>query len=250
MKGHLRSLATLVLLASTQATALTDNVKQELMFITKPWAVTHLNELNTDCLWTRGDNGYLNSEASASDGTGVCWDISAVKQAEKLDKDKKLVWHNPPRFDYEYGDKNKCYYRVDKENGLVDLRYGDDAITSGADQCNSEEAKNAALNLATRVEKKVEFDGYTATKNNILGSVTLACFTGGIDSDSRVVSNEERSRRYAELLNLYEGDEINTRRIRNAFNFANLNLRDRYPLDTMGEYRASICNAMVLNGKL
>ncbi len=250
MKGHLRSLATLLMLASMQAVALSDNVKEELIFVEKPWAVVHLNELDIDCLWTKGETGNLQSEAMGPDGKGVCWNMKALKKAEKLDKDKKLVWHNPPRFEYEFGDKNKCYYRVDKTIGLVDLRLGDNINEAEDAECRKETSKLNALRLATKIKKEVHFDGYIATKENILGSVVLACYIGSINSDNKRIPNDERIRRYNAIMSLYEGDEKNTRRIETAFNFANTNLRDRYPLDTNGRYVGSICNKMVQKGKI
>ena len=100
-------------------------------------------------------------------------------------------------------------------------------------------------------EKKVEFGGYIATRNNLLGSVVLACYTGSLDSNGMLyVSKEEQENRYRALLGLYEGEPASAKRITNAFNFARRNLSDRYPLDTMGRYRASVCDQMVKKGKL
>ena len=64
------------------------------------------------------------------------------------------------------------------------------------------------------------------------------------------VSKEEQSDRYKALLGLYEGEPANVKRISNAYNFARRNLSDRYPLDTMGQYRAGVCDQMVTKGKL
>lgn len=100
-------------------------------------------------------------------------------------------------------------------------------------------------------EKRVEFGGYVATKKNLLGSVVLACYTGSLDSSGMLnVSKDEQQDRYKALLGLYEGEPASAKRITNAFNFARRNLSDRYPLDTMGQYRASVCDQMVTKGKL
>lgn len=64
------------------------------------------------------------------------------------------------------------------------------------------------------------------------------------------VSKDEQADRYKALLGLYEGEPASAKRITNAFNFAQRNLSDRYPLDTMGQYRASVCDQMVMKGKL
>lgn len=100
-------------------------------------------------------------------------------------------------------------------------------------------------------EKKVEFGGYVATRKNLLGSIVLACYTGSLDRNGMLyVSKEEQADRYKALLGLYEGEPASAKRITNAFNFARRNLSDRYPLDTMGQYRASVCDQMVTKGKL
>ncbi len=239
----------LLFLILSKSFAFTDLANNEILYLEQPYTITHLSHLNLDCVWTRTKGGALQSEALGPDGSGACWDASSVALANKLDKEKKLVWHNPPVFDYEYGDKDKCYYRVDKANGLVQLLFGN-ISESEANECRLISNKNKALQLATKVRKVVSFGGYTATQDNILGSVLLACYTGSIDSDSTLVSPQERIQRYKALLSLYEGDPEYLRRINHAFSFAELNLRDRYPLDTRGQYRASVCEQMIYKGKL
>ncbi|WP_169316081.1 hypothetical protein, partial [Pseudomonas agarici] len=81
--------------------------------------------------------------------------------------------------------------------------------------------------------EKVEFGGFVATREDILTSVLLACYTGSLDSDDKWIPREEQAKRYKDLLGLYEGDAPKTKRITNAFNFARSNLSSRYPLDTM-----------------
>lgn len=99
--------------------------------------------------------------------------------------------------------------------------------------------------------ERVEFGGWVATRKNLLGSIVLACYTGSLDSNGMLhVSKQEQIERYKALLGLYEGDPASAKRITDAFNFARLNLSDRYPLDTMGQYRASVCDQMVTKGKL
>lgn len=234
---------------STNIFAYAPGAENVIKYLDEPFTVTHLKELNVDCVWTRNENGYLENRNGGFEGTGVCWDIKATEQLDALEKAGKLVWHKPLAFDYEYGDKNKCYYRVDKASGIVDLLFGD-VNEKESEECRKEENQKKALNLATKIKKEVRFGGYIATQDNILGSVILACYSGSIDSDSRLVSNDERTRRYKALLSLYEGDKKNTQRITNAFNFANNNLRDRYPLDTEGRYRARVCDEMLRKGKL
>ncbi|KAB0489685.1 hypothetical protein [Pseudomonas vancouverensis] len=99
-------------------------------------------------------------------------------------------------------------------------------------------------------ERRVEFGGYVATKNNLLGSVLLACYTGSLDSDGLLVSKEEQENRYMALLGLYEGEPSSIKKVTNAYSFARRNLSDRYPLDTRGQYRAAVCDQMVKKGKL
>lgn len=247
MKSYLAALTFLII---TPAIAFSENANNEILYLDKPYAITHLSNFDIDCVWTKDEQGRLNSEALGPDSSGVCWDEKAVDQVERLEKERKLIWYDPPRFDYEYGNKDKCYYRVDKKSGLVKFMLGDDVTEAEADECRKESNKEKALSLATKVEKEVEFGGYVATKNNILGSVVLACYTGSLDSDGMLVSKEEQANRYRELLGLYEGDSLNIKRINNAFNFARRNLSDRYPLDTRGHYRADVCDQMVLKGKL
>ena len=110
------------------------------------------------------------------------------------------------------------------------------------------ESKRGESNAA---ENKVSFGGYVTTKKDIIGSLVLACYTGSLDSGGTLyVSKEEQANRYKVLLGLYEGDATNTKRITNAYNFARRNLSDRYPLDTRGQYRAGVCDQMVMKGKL
>ncbi|MCK8669198.1 hypothetical protein M1M11_30420 [Pseudomonas azerbaijanoccidens] len=105
--------------------------------------------------------------------------------------------------------------------------------------------------LASGAGKKVEFGGYVATKKDIFGSVLLACYTGSLDREGMLyVSKEEQANRYKALLDLYEGEPSSIKRITNAYNFARRNLSDRYPLDTQGQYRAGVCDQMVVQGKL
>lgn len=134
---------------------------------------------------------------------------------------------------------------------LEDSRLGDlrTQVLKLTDAYNAKEIADRRVK-ATKMEKTVEFGGYVASKNNILGSVVLACYTGSLDSDGMLVSKEEQTNRYKQLVGLYEGDNVNIKRINNAFNFARKNLSDRYPLDTRGRYRADVCDQMVFKGKL
>lgn len=247
MKSYLSAM---VFLMAAPSFAASLNDSSEILGLDKPYTVTHLTFLDVDCVWTRDEKGRLKSEANGPNGSGVCFDEKAVAQVEKMDRENKLVWHEPPSFDYEYGDKNKCYYRVDKKGGFVDYEIGN--VTQAEwDECVKKASKEKALNLATKVEKRVEFGGYVATKKNLLGSIVLACYTGSLDSDGMLyVSKEEQADRYKALLDLYEGEPVSAKRIANAFNFARRTLSDRYPLDTMGQYRASVCDQMVTKGKL
>lgn len=106
-------------------------------------------------------------------------------------------------------------------------------------------------NKSREPTEKVEFGGWVATRGNLLGSVVLACYTGSSDSGGAMsLSKEEQANRYKALLGLYEGAPSSMKRITNAYNFARRNLSDRYPLDTMGQYRAGVCDQMVMKGKL
>ena len=152
MKGYAYSLSILTLLVSAPALSLSDTIKNELMYVDKPWTITHLDDLQMDCLWTRDDAGRLHSEAMGPDGSGMCYDAKADDQVNKLDKENKLVWHNPPRFDHEYGDKNKCYYRVDKTIGLVQLQFGNGDVSEAEEkECKSQNSIDRALKNATPV---------------------------------------------------------------------------------------------------
>lgn len=215
MKGHLRSLPTLVLLASTQAMALTDNAKSAIVFIDKPYTITHLDKLNVDCVWTRGDNGYLNSEASAPDGTGVCWDISAVKQVEKLDKEGKLEWHNPPEFTHEYGDKNTCYYRVDKVGGFVDFRYGDNAV----EQCGDENLKAKALKNATPI-KQQQPERNVSDFEKLIRAQINACYAGAKGTATGDWSTYMI--KYATITDQFKGNGGAISRIGRAFDYGKM----------------------------
>ncbi|WP_321150945.1 hypothetical protein [Aeromonas jandaei] len=232
------------------ALAYSENAIDQIITLDKPYAITHISSYDIDCVWTKDAEGRLHSEAMGPDGPGLCWDEKSFDQVALLDQEKKLIWHAPPNFDYEYGDENKCYYKVDKKGGFVDFRVGDNATEKEAYECRKKSNKDKALSLATPVEKKVEFGGYVATKRNIHGSVALACYTGSLDSDGVLLSKDEQEKRYQKLLDLYADDIPNTQRIKNAFSFARTNLSDKYPLDTLGRYRASVCDQMVIKGEL
>lgn len=101
------------------------------------------------------------------------------------------------------------------------------------------------------VINKVEFGGFVATREDILTSVLLACYTGSLDSGGwPSISTQERTNRYKALLSLHDDSPASMQRITNAYNFALKNLSDRYPLDTMAKYRGSVCDQMVMKGKL
>lgn len=243
-------LSFLVFFISAQTFALSESAKDQVRLLDKPYAITHISSLDTDCVWTKGDKGRLVSEASGPYGSGVCWHESAVKEAESLNYQGSLTWHEAPVFDYEYGNKNKCYYEVDKKNGIVRLLFGDNVTEREAEECRRPESEVKAIALASLIERKVEFGGYVARKNNLLGSLTLACYTGSLDTNNIMVSEAERMRRYRAILDLYKDDKSSASRITRAFEFASKNLSNRYPLDTRGQYRVAVCDQMVVNGKL
>ncbi|MDD2108955.1 hypothetical protein [Pseudomonas asiatica] len=118
----------------------------------------------------------------------------------------------------------------------------------------SDEAKENARQFQLEQEKKlnpkVEFGGFVATRKDIITSVLLACYTGSLDSDDKWIPREEQAKRYKDLLGLYEGDAKNLNRVSNAYDFARRNLSNRYPLDTMARFRGSVCDQMVMKGKL
>ncbi|QXG78623.1 hypothetical protein [Klebsiella phage BUCT_47333] len=58
----------------------------------KPYAITILKKYDVACVWTRNEYGNLSSENAAYEGTGVCWDATALADAEKKDKEGKLKW--------------------------------------------------------------------------------------------------------------------------------------------------------------
>ncbi len=79
----------------------------------KPYAVTILKKYQIKCVWTRGDHGYLQNENSALEGTGVCWDIKALHEAEKLDKEGLLTWNYPASsslVEFFTDINNACFY--------------------------------------------------------------------------------------------------------------------------------------------
>lgn len=207
------SVVALTFLISTQVLAYSDNVNTEIMLLDKPYTITHLKDLGMDCVWTRGDKGYLNSEAMPPDGPGMCWDGKAIDQAEKLDKERKLVWHNPPSFDYEYGDKNKCYYRVDKTYGFVDSRVGNNVTGKEADACGTEAAKATALKLATKVKKEAE--------PSDIQKLTLAQINGCYAGLHGTLKGDwpTQMTNYAKAISQYTGNGGAIDRISRAFNY-------------------------------
>ncbi len=113
-----------------------------------------------------------------------------------------------------------------------------------------QEAERKKKGLGEKVNK-VEFGGFVAAREDILTSVLLACYTGSLDSGGwPSISTQERTSRYKALLSLHDDSPASMQRITNAYNFALKNLSDRYPLDTMAKYRGSVCDQMVMKGKL
>jgi hypothetical protein len=255
MMKHL--LAVVPFLMATHAHAYSDDADSRIAHLDKPYAVTHLRSPDVDCVWTISENGDLHNESIAHDVPGACFTAETAALVVSLRKAGKLVWNAPPALNYEYGDESGCYYLIDKAAGIVATMIGNAA---GIDEeaCRKDSARAKALKLAVKIErmpvikddKKVDIGGYLATKENILGSVLLACYTGSLDSDDRIVSNNERVRRFTELLDLYKDDNSGRIRVANAFDFADRNLRDRYLLDTEGRYRSVVCEQMVKKGKL
>lgn len=97
MKSYLAALSFLII---TPAFAFSENANNEILYLNKPYTITHLSSFDIDCVWTKDEQGRLRSEAGGPDGSGVCWDEKAVDQVERLDKEKKLIWRDPPKFDY------------------------------------------------------------------------------------------------------------------------------------------------------
>ncbi|AXF64449.1 hypothetical protein [Leclercia sp. W17] len=77
----------------------------------RPYAVTVNKDYDIRCIWTKDDNGYLQSENTANEGTGICWDKKAVDEAEKLNESGKLKWITPVPIAEFYTDlHNACFY--------------------------------------------------------------------------------------------------------------------------------------------
>ncbi|WP_165663890.1 hypothetical protein [Metapseudomonas otitidis] len=241
--------ALLLFFTSVQAFGFSESAKDQIKFLERPFAITHISSLDLDCVWTKDDKGHLVSEAIGPYASGVCWHEDNVDEARRLESQGKLTWYKAPVFDHEYGDKKKCYYEVDKENGIARLLLGDDVTDSEAEECRNSESEAKAIALASLIDKKVEIGGYVARKTDLLGSLALACYTGSLDTNDLQVSGKERMRRYRAILDLYEGDKSSARRVTRAFEFASKNLSNRYPLDTRGQYRVSVCDQMVANRK-
>lgn len=242
--------ACVLIVTSVQAFALSESAKEQIIFLDKPYAITHISSPDIDCVWTKDDRGHLVSEASGPYASGVCWHENAVSEARSLDDRGKLTWYEAPVFDHEYGNKNKCYYEIDKKNGIARLLFGDDVSEKESEECRRPENQAQAVALASPIEKKLEFGGYVARNTDLLGSLVLACYTGSLDTNNLMVPEEERARRYKALLDLHADDKLSANRIIKAFEFASRNLRDRFPLDTRGHYRVAICDQMAVSGKL
>lgn len=92
-------LSVFVFLVISANSAFAEVLEDELMFVDGPYAVTHLSELDVDCVWTKDAKGNIRSEASGPKGNGVCWSQKAVDQVSALDKDGKLTWRNHHKAD-------------------------------------------------------------------------------------------------------------------------------------------------------
>jgi len=89
-----KMIATLgIALCSANTFAYTQGAENVIKYLDEPYAVTHLEDLNVDCVWTKNENGDLENQNAGFEGTGVCWDVRAKEQLDALDKAGKLVWH-------------------------------------------------------------------------------------------------------------------------------------------------------------
>lgn len=179
----------------SQALAYTENANDQISFLDKPYTVTHLSKFKLDCVWTKDEQGRIQSEAMGPDGPGACWSQSSVDQVQKLNKEGKLVWHKP---------KNEP------------------EIT------------------------QVNINGYIATKDNIIGSVALACYAGSMNRSQ----NKDRVMMYLKLIDLHKGDAYSLKRISRAYDLARSNMADRIIGDNMGYQKVKICDQMVIDGYL
>ncbi|WP_368893235.1 hypothetical protein [Kluyvera ascorbata] len=90
-----------------------DSLSEIINSLKEPYAVTQLEFAPVQCVWTRNEYGKLQNENSALEGTGLCWDIKAIRQAEALEQNGKLKWVNQAQKNNAqlYTDiHNACFY--------------------------------------------------------------------------------------------------------------------------------------------
>lgn len=88
--------------------------------LNKPYAVTKAPDSGVRCVWTKGENGYLQSENFANEGTSLCWSKEALSYAEEMNNNGSLQWLKAvaPPAEFFTDLHNACFYGyMGKETG-------------------------------------------------------------------------------------------------------------------------------------
>ncbi|WBT59297.1 hypothetical protein [Kosakonia oryzendophytica] len=101
-----------ILLLSFSASTRADTFKEIIKDLNKPYAVTEHKQTGVRCVWTKGENGYLQSENFGNEGTGLCWSKESLDDAQSRDRNGSLKWNHGKSSPKEFFTDlhNACFY--------------------------------------------------------------------------------------------------------------------------------------------
>ncbi|WP_024551874.1 hypothetical protein ACP26C_13775 [Franconibacter helveticus 513] len=100
-----------VMLAFSQY-SLADSFDEIIKGLDKPYAVTIHKQTGVRCVWTKNENGFLESENFGNEGTGLCWSKESLDDAKSMDRHGSLKWNRGKSLPKEFITDiyNSCFY--------------------------------------------------------------------------------------------------------------------------------------------
>jgi len=99
-------------LLSISSSVKADSFNEIIKDLKKPYAVTKAPNSDVRCVWTKGDNGYLQNENFGNEGTSLCWSRDALNNAEEMERNGTLHWVDATTSptDFFTDLHNACFY--------------------------------------------------------------------------------------------------------------------------------------------
>ena len=101
-----------MLMITFSASIKADSFEEIIKDLDTPYAVTEHKQSGVRCVWTQGENGYLQSENFGNEGTGLCWSNESLDDAQSKDRRGSLKWNrgkDSPK-DFFMDIYNACFY--------------------------------------------------------------------------------------------------------------------------------------------